>query len=57
MSLDISNNDLTVSFNDFPQEQLIINNHGDSFDSIENIQVAGEVYSLQEIINQQSEIS
>lgn len=57
LSLDINNNDLIVSFDNFPREQLIINNYGNSFDSIENIQVAGEVYSLQEIIDQQSEIS
>ncbi|MEM7591428.1 MAG: hypothetical protein AAF383_07900, partial [Cyanobacteria bacterium P01_A01_bin.83] len=50
LSLDFNNNDLTVSFNDSPEDQLVISDYLYSADSIENIQVAGQTFSVEEII-------
>ena len=51
LSLDFNNNDLTFSFNDSPEDLLVINDYLNSADSIENIQVAGQTYSIEEILN------
>ncbi|MEM8723844.1 MAG: peptidase, partial [Cyanobacteria bacterium P01_G01_bin.39] len=50
LSLDFDNNDLTVSFNDSPEDRLVISDYLYSVDSIENIQVAGQTFSVEEII-------
>ena len=50
LNLDFNDNDLIFNFNDFPSDQLIIENYANSVDSIENIQVEGQTLSLEEIL-------
>ena len=49
LSLDFNNNDLTFSFKDSPEDLLVINDYLNSADSIENIEVAGQIFSIEEI--------
>ena len=50
LSLDFNNEDLVFSFTGFPEERLIIENYANSLDSIETIEVEGQIFSIEEII-------
>ena len=50
LSLDFNNNDLTFSFNDSPEDLLVISDYLNSADRIENIEVAGQTLSIEEIL-------
>ncbi|MEL7408803.1 MAG: calcium-binding protein, partial [Cyanobacteria bacterium J06558_2] len=51
LSLDFDNNDLKVSFNDSPDDQLIIRDYLAAVDTIENISIAGQTLTVQEVID------
>ena len=50
LSLDFNNEDLVFSFTGFPEDRLIIDNYVNSLDSIETIEVEGQIFSIEEII-------
>ena len=50
LSLDFNGEDLIFSFINFPEARLIIENNADSMNSIENIDIEGQIFSTEEII-------
>ena len=50
LSWDFNNNDLTFSFNNSPDDLLVISDYLNSANSIEQIDVAGQTFSIEEIL-------
>ena len=50
LNWDINGNDLVFNLTDSPGDQLIIENYANLIDSIENIQVEGQMLSIEEIL-------
>ena len=47
LSLNFDNSDLIFSFNDSPEDKLILENYVDSIDKIENIDIEGQIYTIE----------
>ncbi len=50
LSLKFNDNDLIFTFNNFPENQVIVQNYINATDSIEKIDIEGQTFSIEEII-------
>ena len=54
LNIEVNDSDLVFSFNNSPEDKLILENYVDSIDKIENVEIKGQIFTIQEVLDLKS---